>query len=124
DLQIRSKFISRHHAQIISTRARSVLEDLNSTNGVFVRSKRVKRHELADGDVIQIGEHKLVYRELRDAYPAERFRDEADDEDELDERLGADEDDDDEEREDLEDDERDEEELDDEDDADDDDDES
>jgi len=65
DLQIRSKFISRHHAQIVTDRRHSVVEDLNSTNGVFIRSKRVKHHELADGDVIQLGEHKLLYRDMR-----------------------------------------------------------
>jgi general secretion pathway protein A len=65
DLQIRSKFISRHHAQIISDVQQSLLEDLNSTNGVFVRSQRIKRHRLSEGDVIQLGEHRLVYRELR-----------------------------------------------------------
>src|SRR6185503_10746939 len=65
DVQIRSKFISRHHAQIVSDRTQSVVEDLNSTNGVFVRSERVKHHALADGDVVQVGEHKLLYRDLR-----------------------------------------------------------
>ncbi len=65
DLQIRSKFISRHHAQIMSDAEQSVLEDLNSTNGVFVKGKRVKHHELKDGDMIQLGEHKLLYRDLR-----------------------------------------------------------
>ena len=84
DLQIRSKFISRHHAQIISTKSRSVLEDLNSTNGIFVKSRRVKRHELSDGDEIQLGEHKLVYRELRDANPSATLRPAADYEDDED----------------------------------------
>ena len=65
DLQIRSKFVSRHHAQIVSDRHQSVLEDLNSTNGVFINRKRVKRQELVDGDVIQLGEHKLLYRDMR-----------------------------------------------------------
>ena len=65
DLQIRSKFISRHHAQIMSDAQQSVLEDLNSTNGVYVKGKRVKHHELKDGDIIQLGEHKLLYRDLR-----------------------------------------------------------
>jgi general secretion pathway protein A len=65
DVQIRSKFVSRHHAQIVSDRTQSVVEDLNSTNGVFIRSQRVKQHTLADGDVIQLGEHKLLYRNLR-----------------------------------------------------------
>jgi len=65
DVQIRSKFVSRHHAQIVSDRTQSVLEDLNSTNGVFIRSERIKHHPLADGDIIQLGEHKLLYRNLR-----------------------------------------------------------
>jgi type II secretory pathway predicted ATPase ExeA len=65
DLQIRSKFISRHHAQIITTAQTSVIEDLNSTNGIFVRSRRVKHHDLVEGDVVQIGEHKLLYHDLR-----------------------------------------------------------
>jgi hypothetical protein len=65
DLQIRSKFISRHHAQIVTSVDRCVLEDLNSTNGIFLLSKRVKHHVLRDGDVVQLGEHKLVYRDLR-----------------------------------------------------------
>jgi type II secretory pathway predicted ATPase ExeA len=65
DLQIASKFISRHHAQVSTGRDACVLEDLNSTNGVFISDMRVKQHQLVDGDVIQLGEHKLVYRNLR-----------------------------------------------------------
>jgi type II secretory pathway predicted ATPase ExeA len=89
DLQIRSKFISRHHAQVVSDRAHSVVEDLNSTNGVFIKSKRVKRQELVDGDVIQLGEHKLLYRDMRHVLkPSAGF----DDEDPLDEDEPDDED--------------------------------
>jgi len=65
DLQISSKFISRHHAQVSTKIETCTLEDLNSTNGVFVGTRRVKHHPLVDGDVIQLGEHKLVYRNLR-----------------------------------------------------------
>jgi type II secretory pathway predicted ATPase ExeA len=65
DLQIRSKFVSRHHAQVITSAQASVIEDLNSTNGIFVRSRRVKHHDLVEGDVVQIGEHKLLYHDLR-----------------------------------------------------------
>src|SRR5688572_28555508 len=93
DLQIQSRFISRHHAQVISDQTRSILEDLNSTNGVFIRSQRVKHQELADGDIIQIGEHKLLYRDMRSAgrlVPAD------DDDDDLDELDDDDDDDDDE----------------------------
>jgi type II secretory pathway predicted ATPase ExeA len=65
DLQISSKFISRHHAQVSTSADGCTLEDLNSTNGVFIESRRVKRHPLVEGDVIQLGEHKLVYHDLR-----------------------------------------------------------
>ena len=65
DLQIRSRFISRHHMEITTDRDRCLLEDLNSTNGTFIDSERVMHHVLQDGDVIQLGEHKLIYRELR-----------------------------------------------------------
>jgi general secretion pathway protein A len=65
DVQLDSKFVSRHHAQIISTRHNSVLEDLNSTNGVFVDAKRVRRRLLNDGDVIRIGRHEFRYEDQR-----------------------------------------------------------
>lgn len=61
DMQVDSKFVSRHHAQLVSTPDGSVVEDLNSTNGVFLNGKRVRRHRLAPGDVIKIGIHELVY---------------------------------------------------------------
>jgi general secretion pathway protein A len=85
DVQIRSKFISRHHVQIVSDREQSVLEDLNSTNGVFIRSERVKRQALVDGDVIQVGEHKLLYRDMRGALSSLAYaRDDEDHEDDED----------------------------------------
>ena len=93
NVHIRSKFISRHHAQIVSDHTHSVVEDLNSTNGVFIRSERIKHHALADGEVIQVGEHKLLYRDLR-AMPGKRPElvdaeaDEADEAEEADE-IGA-----------------------------------
>jgi type II secretory pathway predicted ATPase ExeA len=74
DLQVDSKFISRHHCQIITTTEGSVLEDLNSTNGVFVKSKRVRKHHLNDGDVIVLGEHEITYldeRSVRGKVPQE-----------------------------------------------------
>ena len=83
DVQINSRFVSRHHAQVVSDQAHSVIEDLNSTNGVFIRSQRVKQQALADGDIIQIGEHKLLYRDMRGA--STRHLVTADDDDEDDE---------------------------------------
>ena len=39
----------------------TVVEDLNSTNGILVRGKRVRRHTLRDGDVVVIGQHEFLY---------------------------------------------------------------
>jgi type II secretory pathway predicted ATPase ExeA len=62
DLQIDSKFISRHHCQLVTgSDGLTVIEDLNSTNGIQVRGKRVRRHSLRDGDVVVIGQHEILY---------------------------------------------------------------
>jgi general secretion pathway protein A len=65
DVQIDSRFISRHHCQIITTSQTSVIEDLDSTNGIFVHGKRVRYHNLNDGDVVTIGQHELLYIDER-----------------------------------------------------------
>ncbi len=65
DLQIDSKFISRHHCQIVTQQDSCLIEDLNSTNGIFVKSKRVRRHNLNDGDVVQVGQHEIMYIDER-----------------------------------------------------------
>jgi general secretion pathway protein A len=65
DLQIDSKFISRHHCQIVTQRDSCLIEDLNSTNGIYVQSKRVRRHNLNDGDVVQVGQHEIMYIDER-----------------------------------------------------------
>jgi general secretion pathway protein A len=67
DLQIDSRFVSRHHCQIVTKTDGCVVEDLNSTNGIVVKAKRVRRHSLNDGDVITIGKHDLLYVDERSA---------------------------------------------------------
>jgi type II secretory pathway predicted ATPase ExeA len=74
DLQIDSKFISRHHCQIVTQPDACLIEDLNSTNGIYVQSKRVRRYNLNDGDVVQVGQHEIMYideRAQRARSPAE-----------------------------------------------------
>jgi predicted component of type VI protein secretion system len=62
DLQIDSKYISRHHCQLVTgSDGITVIEDLNSTNGIMLRGKRVRRHTLRDGDVISMGQHDMLY---------------------------------------------------------------
>ena len=60
DLQIDAKFISRNHAVILAGPNHTIIEDLNSTNGVAVNGKRITRHTLRDGDNLAIG--KTTFR--------------------------------------------------------------
>jgi general secretion pathway protein A len=65
DIQVDSRFVSRHHCQIITGADGSVIEDLNSTNGIFVQGKRVRRYNLNDGDIVVIGKHEIMYVDER-----------------------------------------------------------
>ncbi len=42
-----------------------MIEDLNSTNGIMISGKRTRRHVLIDGDIVEIGTHRLRYVEER-----------------------------------------------------------
>ncbi len=53
--------VSSHHAVIITIVNDSFLEDLESTNGTIVNGRRVGKHPLSNGDLIQIGRHSLKY---------------------------------------------------------------
>ncbi|NNM62241.1 MAG: FHA domain-containing protein, partial [Steroidobacteraceae bacterium] len=44
-----------------------MIEDLNSTNGIYMHSKRVRRHNLNDGDVVVVGRHEIMYIDERAA---------------------------------------------------------
>ena len=65
DVRIDDYAISRHHCLIISDDRLSVIEDLNSRNGMFCKGERVRVHNLNDGDVISLGTHELLYTDER-----------------------------------------------------------
>jgi general secretion pathway protein A len=69
DVHIDSKYVSRHHCQITVSIEGTVIEDLNSTNGLVYRTKRVRRHLFKDGDVVVIGQHTLTYVDERPDAP-------------------------------------------------------
>ena len=71
DMQVDSKYVSRHHAQLVTSQDGCVVEDLNSTNGIYLNGKRVRRHKLAPGDVIKVGIHELVFERYEVPAPAE-----------------------------------------------------
>jgi general secretion pathway protein A len=75
DVQIDSRFVSRHHCQLIISENSCVIEDLNSTNGIYVKSNRVRRHYLNDGDVVLLGKHELIYVDDRAARVRAAFTD-------------------------------------------------
>jgi general secretion pathway protein A len=76
DLQIDSKFISRHHCQFVTgSDGLTVVEDLNSTNGIMVFGKRVRRHTLRDGDVVTLGQHEILYVDAIAAHLADTHDD-------------------------------------------------
>ena len=78
DLRVESRLISRHHCQIVSNDRLSVIEDLNSTNGIFIKDKRIRRHNLNDGDVVVLGAHELMYIDERAGHRLRSVADTAD----------------------------------------------
>lgn len=67
DISLDSSFISRHHLQLTSTWQGCFAEDLNSTNGTYLGGKSIRKIRLNHGDILSVGEHQLIYNDLRDA---------------------------------------------------------
>jgi uncharacterized coiled-coil protein SlyX len=63
ELHIDSSSVSRHHALILTAGRETIIEDLNSTNGVIVNGRHVTRQVLNDGDLLTIGEVQFRYVE-------------------------------------------------------------
>jgi FHA domain-containing protein len=62
--------VSAHHACVFRDGDHDVVRDLESTNGTFVNDKRVSSQRLRNGDVVAIGSHRLLFREIPDEAPA------------------------------------------------------
>lgn len=54
DIVLKSYIISHHHGYFTIKGNRCVIEDNNSTNGVYVNGARIKSHQLKVGDIIKI----------------------------------------------------------------------
>jgi hypothetical protein len=61
ELQIDVSSVSRHHALVLVGPRDTIIEDLNSTNGVLVNGRKVTRQTLCDGDAVTIGETQFRY---------------------------------------------------------------
>jgi ABC-type multidrug transport system ATPase subunit len=55
DIQLDGLQISNKHARLINTDGSVVVDDLGSTNGVYINGSRVSRHAVGPNDSIQIG---------------------------------------------------------------------
>lgn len=61
DLLLNDKKVSRSHAAIYFEKGNYVIEDLNSTNGVFVDGHLVKKIVLKSGNQITLGDSALLF---------------------------------------------------------------
>src|SRR5205807_3420372 len=61
DIQLADPNVSRRHAELRQEGAAYWVVDLDSTNGLEVNGKRVKRAKLADGDSFTIGSTEVTF---------------------------------------------------------------
>jgi hypothetical protein len=61
DIQLSDTNVSRRHAELRQEGATYWIVDLESTNGVEVNGRRVKRAKLSDGDTITVGSTEVTF---------------------------------------------------------------
>lgn len=63
DIFLNDATVSRDHAELIVAGEKALIRDRGSLNGTFVNEKLLDYdEELSDGDIIQIGRFKLLFR--------------------------------------------------------------
>lgn len=61
DIQIDDSTLSAHHAQLRAQNDGCEITDLDSTNGILFKGKKVSKQLLLDGDRVTVGTHDLEY---------------------------------------------------------------
>jgi hypothetical protein len=61
-IRVLEESVSRQHAQLIFGPEGCKIVDLGSENGTNINGQRVSEHQLADGDLIQIGAQRFIFR--------------------------------------------------------------
>ncbi len=61
DIVIEDTSVSGNHARLKPADGGWVIEDLSSTNGVYVNGSKVKRNQLKDGDRVRLGKAELRF---------------------------------------------------------------
>jgi pSer/pThr/pTyr-binding forkhead associated (FHA) protein len=54
--------VSRRHAEVRRTPSGYLVRDVGSLNGTYLNRERVEEAELSDGDELQVGTFKLLFR--------------------------------------------------------------
>ena len=62
DVQLADSNVSRRHAEVRQEGASYWIVDLDSTNGIEVNGRRLKRSKLEDGDRVTLGSTEVVFR--------------------------------------------------------------
>ena len=62
DVQLQDANVSRRHAEVRQEGASYWVVDLDSTNGIEVNGRRLKRSKLEDGDRVTLGSTEIVFR--------------------------------------------------------------
>lgn len=60
-LRFDDKSLSGKHAMLLRVRDGYCIEDLESRNGLWVNSRRVRRHQLTSGDVVEVGQLRFRF---------------------------------------------------------------
>ena len=60
-VRLADSLLSRRHCRVTREGAGFLLTDLESLNGTFVNGRPVREHALAEGDLIDVGESRLVF---------------------------------------------------------------
>ena len=63
DIQVKTAYVSRRHAVVLTESDGVRIVDSGSSNGLFVNSRRVKKHRLSHGDIVTVGDTKFRYEE-------------------------------------------------------------
>jgi hypothetical protein len=66
DIQVEDQNVSRRHAELRQEGSTYWIVDLDSTNGVEVNGRRVKRAKLDDGDTFTVGSTEITFRTERE----------------------------------------------------------
>jgi hypothetical protein len=66
DIQIRTQFVSRSHARILTDSSGAIIEDMNSKNGVTVNGQNAHLRRLKNGDVVDVGKIHFKFIDLMD----------------------------------------------------------